>query len=229
MDKKYEILKDNPIKYHPWYHNSIAYPIRALKDFADIKAGEIGGCIQKEENLSQTDDAWVYDGGWVFDDAVVREDSRIFTGGVIGGNAIVDHSFIDYTQITGNAIVKSSYISGRGIIFGNSKVSNVQIAEQIIICNDALITNTEDYVYFKGVLQDRVSPTNTTFFKLSDGNIGCTLNGVCLDSQNEEYKGFFTLDELNEQLKIHSNEFNTNTIARLTHLIELAKLSLNQN
>ena len=34
--------------------------IKALKDFSDVKSGDFGGWIEKEENLSQMGDAWVY-------------------------------------------------------------------------------------------------------------------------------------------------------------------------
>lgn len=32
---------------------------RSGKDFEDVKAGDKGGWIEKEENLSQEDDCWV--------------------------------------------------------------------------------------------------------------------------------------------------------------------------
>ena len=35
--------------------------IRAIEDFGDVKAGDIGGWIEKEENLSSKDSAWVFD------------------------------------------------------------------------------------------------------------------------------------------------------------------------
>lgn len=35
------------------------YRIEALKDFGDIKRGDKGGWIEKEDNLSQDDNAWV--------------------------------------------------------------------------------------------------------------------------------------------------------------------------
>ena len=41
------------------------YRIRALKDFADVKAGDFGGYIEKESNLSQDGIAWVCDSALV--------------------------------------------------------------------------------------------------------------------------------------------------------------------
>ena len=35
--------------------------IRVTKDFSDVKAGDFGGLIQDESNLSQEGDCWIYD------------------------------------------------------------------------------------------------------------------------------------------------------------------------
>ncbi len=36
------------------------YRIRALRDFKGVKAGDLGGFIEKEENLSHEGNCWVY-------------------------------------------------------------------------------------------------------------------------------------------------------------------------
>ena len=36
------------------------FQIEALIDFGNVKRGELGGWIEKEENLSQEGNAWVY-------------------------------------------------------------------------------------------------------------------------------------------------------------------------
>ena len=36
------------------------FRIRALVEFGDVEAGELGGYVEKEENLDHDDDAWVY-------------------------------------------------------------------------------------------------------------------------------------------------------------------------
>ena len=41
------------------------FQIKALISFGDVEAGELGGYIEKEENLSQAGDAWVADNAWV--------------------------------------------------------------------------------------------------------------------------------------------------------------------
>ncbi len=49
-------LAENPIKFG----NKTLFQIQALKDFSDVKAGDLGGYIEKELNLSQEDYCWVF-------------------------------------------------------------------------------------------------------------------------------------------------------------------------
>ena len=37
------------------------FRIRALVEFGDVEAGELGGYVEKESNLGHDDNAWVYD------------------------------------------------------------------------------------------------------------------------------------------------------------------------
>lgn len=48
---KYELLQDDKIEVS----GHTLYRIRALKDFKGAKAGDLGGYIEKEKNLSQED------------------------------------------------------------------------------------------------------------------------------------------------------------------------------
>ena len=47
------------------------FRIKALVSFGNVNAGELGGFVEKEENLSNTGDAWVYGNAWVSGDALV--------------------------------------------------------------------------------------------------------------------------------------------------------------
>ena len=51
--------------------------IKALKDFGSVKAGELGGWVEKEENLSQYGNAWVYGDARVCGDAEVRGNAKV--------------------------------------------------------------------------------------------------------------------------------------------------------
>ena len=59
------------------------YRIEALKDFSNVRKGEKGGFVEDEENLSQSDDCWVYGNAEVYDSAKVYGNEKI------GGNTVV--------------------------------------------------------------------------------------------------------------------------------------------
>ena len=65
------------------------FRIKALIEFGNVKAGELGGFVEKEENLSQDGNAWVYDSARVYDNARVCGDARVYDNACVCGNACV--------------------------------------------------------------------------------------------------------------------------------------------
>lgn len=53
------------------------FRIKALISFGLIIAGEKGGWIEKEENLSQYGNAWVFGNAEVYDNACVRDNAYL--------------------------------------------------------------------------------------------------------------------------------------------------------
>lgn len=53
------------------------FRIKALIDFGDVKAGDLGGYIEKEGNLSHNGNAWVYDNAKVCGNAMVCDNARV--------------------------------------------------------------------------------------------------------------------------------------------------------
>lgn len=51
--------------------------IKALVDFSNVIAGDLGGFIEKESNLDHRGDAWVAGDAWVGGNARVAGDARI--------------------------------------------------------------------------------------------------------------------------------------------------------
>ena len=70
------------------------FRIKALIDFGDVKAGEVGGYVEKEGNVSQDGNAWVYGNAWVSGNARVYGNAWISGDAWVSGNA-------DYTLIQG--------------------------------------------------------------------------------------------------------------------------------
>lgn len=82
--KKYEFTGEVKVKFGVTFKR-----IRALIDFGNVKKGELGGFIEKEENLSYAGDAWVSDDAEVCDDAWVSDDARVYGNARVCGNAEV--------------------------------------------------------------------------------------------------------------------------------------------
>ena len=79
MSKKFELTTETKTLF-----GRTLYRIRALIAFSCVKAGELGGWVEKEENLSQEGNAWVCGNARVFGDARVTKHTHLFQIGAIG-------------------------------------------------------------------------------------------------------------------------------------------------
>ena len=81
--RKYELTENTTMHF-----DKKLFQIKALISFGDVEAGELGGWIEKEKNLDQSGNAWVYGDALVYGDARVSGDAQVY------GDA-------DYTTIKG--------------------------------------------------------------------------------------------------------------------------------
>lgn len=120
MNKKYE-LTDETIEIL----GHVLHRIKALTKFGWVNKGELGGYIEKEENLSQ------YCKCWISDKAMVYEDARVYGNSTVRDNAIVcGHAEIsDNARVCDDAIVCSNaQVFGNALIYATAKVSdNVRV------------------------------------------------------------------------------------------------------
>ena len=90
------------------------FRIKALVAFGNVEKGELGGFIEKEDNLSHGGNAWVYGDAWVSGDAQVSGDARVYGNAWVSGDA----------QVSGNARVSGdAQVSGDARVYGNARVS----------------------------------------------------------------------------------------------------------
>nr|DAF59574.1 MAG TPA: Putative transferase, nesg, ydcK, Structural Genomics.38A [Siphoviridae sp. ctmIh35] len=76
------------------------FRIKALMAFGDVKEGELGGYLEKEENLDHDGDAWVYGDARVYGNAWVSGDAQVPGDAQVYGNAWVSGD-ADYATIKG--------------------------------------------------------------------------------------------------------------------------------
>ena len=79
--KKYEFTDETKQLWGRMLHR-----IRAVADFGDVKAGDLGGWIEKEENLSHEGLAWVWGNAKVCGDAKVWGNAKVCDNAEVWGN-----------------------------------------------------------------------------------------------------------------------------------------------
>ena len=121
------------------------YRIKALKDFGVVKAGELGGFIVRENNLSYDGEAWVCENAEVFDNARICNDARIYGKARIYGDAIVRNK----ATIGGNALIydnalicDDAWIYDNAYVYGNAKVfGKARVYDKAYVCGNVLVYN----------------------------------------------------------------------------------------
>ncbi|WP_375610886.1 MULTISPECIES: hypothetical protein [unclassified Bartonella] len=106
MEKKYELTDEMDE-----VGGRTLYRIRALKDFGNVKKGDLGGFIEKEGNLSHGGDCWVGDYARVYDNARVYQNAHISGYAYVYGDARVygdalvsdEAKVYNYAKIYGDA------------------------------------------------------------------------------------------------------------------------------
>lgn len=160
MVKKYELTNET-LKWE----GHVLYRIKALRTFGNVKAGELGGWVEKEHNLSHEGDCWVEDNASVYGHARVRDNAQVSENARVYGNAIVYGSACVYgsAQVYGSA-----WVYGNTLVFDNAKVyGDAQVygdanvfGDAKVYCfakvygfadvgADAVIKGTKDYAVFK--------------------------------------------------------------------------------
>jgi hypothetical protein len=148
--------------------------IRALKDLPEhrVKAGDLGGWLQYDNNLSHTGQCWVAD------DSVVTGDSKIEGSSLICGNSIIDgkcyiRGYVNIENsrlrggvtVTGGARIRDSVLEGFPIhVRDRAIISHAEMTRIAFIGGDAYVDNSRAYLYVD-------NPVPMTFCKSLDGLI----------------------------------------------------------
>ena len=142
-EKKYRLIEEETIEVG----SHTLYRIEALRDFSDVKAGDKGGFIEHEDNLSHEDNCWVYDDAKVYDNAMVFIDAVVFEHAKVCGDVYV----CENAKVYGNAMVyDNAEVCGDTRVCGESKVSgNAKVYGNACLYGNAKVEATKDYIVFK--------------------------------------------------------------------------------
>ena len=86
--KKYEFTGETK-RVELWNRTATLHRIKATVEFGFVKVGELGGWIEKEENLSHEGKAWVCGDAKVWGNANVCGDAKVWGNAKVCGNAEV--------------------------------------------------------------------------------------------------------------------------------------------
>lgn len=144
--KKYKIRKD--LSYT--FDGHKLYRVEALKDFGNVKKGSVGGFIEKEDNLSQEGNCWI------FLDAKVYGNAKVFGNAIINGFAqVCDNSVVfDNAQVRGYSKVKdNAQVYGNSLLLDNAQVCDnahligtCLVRDNAIVCGDACIYDVVRFI-----------------------------------------------------------------------------------
>lgn len=160
---KYALTEDSQL--HDYLQDGIKqqvrlWQIRALRDFGDVKAGQLGGWLECEENLSQLGDCWIYDrktrvfgGSDVKDDAQIRGESTLCHQAHVAGSAVVENSLVSgecFIYDQARILDGCQIIAVRGLtadrdqllqIYGSATVTASRVVHQAQIYGNATVSN----------------------------------------------------------------------------------------
>lgn len=144
MKKKYEILKTNTYNMN----GKTLYRIIAIRNFGDIKKGEIGGFVESERNLSHNGNCWIHDDAKVYEKAKVYGDAQIYDHSMVYGKAkVYGHAkLFKSSLVTENAkIYGSSCLTGftairhKVRIYGNAKIADAMISNKTKVYGNVIV------------------------------------------------------------------------------------------
>lgn len=119
IQKKYKITQLSHPQY-PWLHR-----IQALKTInVRVEAGELGGFVQSEQNLSQEGECWIYDDAVCCGEAVVEQDAELHDGAVAAGSAVItgDACMYDRAWAGGNCCIRSGEVKDDAVVTGEAVI-----------------------------------------------------------------------------------------------------------
>lgn len=156
--------------------------IVALKDFRDVKKGDVGGWLESEDNLSFEGDCWVYGNAKVYGNARVSDNARVYN------NAVVR----DYARVFFNAgVFGSAQVYGNASVAGYAHLSdNAQVFGTAWVAGNARVLHDGEVFDNAKLFDNAVVRGKAKVFEdvRVDGNV--SIGGNAIVYQKEDYEVF---------------------------------------
>ena len=196
--KKYELTEETIKVFGKTLHR-----IRATRDFSNVHAGDLGGFIENELNLSHDRDTWVYGNAWAYGEARVYGNALGSGEARVGGNALVSGD----ARVGGNALVSGdARVGGKASVSGDARVGG-----KALVSGNALVYGNARDIYWISCIGSRDG--TTTFFR--NANNGISVSCGCFYGSIDEFAAAVT--------KTHGDNEHAQAYR---HAIEIAKLRI---
>ena len=139
MQQKYKLNRDISLRIG----EKTVYIIEAVRDFGDVCAGDLGGFIEDEHNLSHHGDCWVYHSAAVYGKGRVNRNAKIYDQARVYDYAMVSDDAVvsGQAEVFQRAVVfEEAQIGGLSTTYGNAQVfGKVQVLGHSKIHDDAWV------------------------------------------------------------------------------------------
>ena len=146
--EKYILTDETKVHFGVTLHRIKATVDFTLKYCVKISAGDLGGWVEKKENLDDSGNAWVYGDALVYGDAQVYGNAQVYGDAQVCGDA----------KVYGNA-----QVYGNALVCDNAQVyGDAQVCGDALVCDNAQVCDNAHYMCV-GPLGSRGG--YTTFFR----------------------------------------------------------------
>ena len=216
--KKYQLLEDDTIIVD----GVTLQRIRYLRDFADVKAGDLGGYLESDDNLSHEGDARVLETACGFGHSSVSGNALVAGNAYVFGEASVRQN----AKVFGNACVSDwSDVAGNARVYDNAHIADgASVDDYAMVYGDAVVSGDAQVYGYSHVFG------NSRCFILSPMNINGLLWNTTLTDNNIHFgKKTLTFEEglvFNWESLVSSKEQSQRLLDEKTLIVEAIKLRL---
>ena len=183
MNEKYELTEEfEEIETwrKGWLQKIKVYRIRALRAFADVKIGDLGGFVETKQNLSNMGNAWVYGNARVCDNAKVYGNAEVYGNAKVYGDARVYGN----AEVCGDArVCGDAEVCGDARVCGDAEVcDNAKVYGNAEVCGDAEVCDNANIFWCSSIGSRHAT---TTMFRNKDD--GITVTCGCFMGTLEEF------------------------------------------
>ena len=179
-NKKYRISDDGEVRH---FGDHTLHRIQALRDIVDVltgnviaRAGDFGGWIENENNLSIDGNCWVSDNACVFDKSSVTDDAIVSGRAIVmGDNWIGECSRVyDRASISGEGVMlfEQSSVYGNAEIIGKNSNSLIKLRHQSRVFGNASITGNGIMICNRSVVRNHTILKGSNILVAENASVG---------------------------------------------------------